>query len=190
MSKPNLPLLSQMDVGVSGQVKFAYSQDALIAYAEEAVRQALAAQAAALRAFADRKYCVAIEYARRDEALGWESKAKNGRFGADEYACHKSMNEAYGAHFGIYEALRHAAIIPDDSPGHKPAPVDTSLGHSAPVAGEALTAEAVERQYRDGVHIGSGLPRATCPCGFCAKHRHGFERGDDLAAPQASDQEA
>lgn len=57
---------------------------------------------------------------------------------------------------------------------------------SAPVAGEALTAEAVERQYRDGVHIGSGLPRATCPCGFCAKHRHGFERGDDLAAPQAS----
>lgn len=54
------------------------------------------------------------------------------------------------------------------------------------VAGEALTAEAVERQYRDGVHIGSGLPRATCPCGFCAKHRHGFERGDDLAAPQAS----
>ncbi|WP_459694350.1 hypothetical protein, partial [Achromobacter xylosoxidans] len=50
---------------------------------------------------------------------------------------------------------------------------------SAPVAGEALTAEAVERQYRDGVHIGSGLPRATCPCGFCAKHRHRFERGDD-----------
>ncbi len=58
---------------------------------------------------------------------------------------------------------------------------------SAPVAGEALTAEAVERQYREGVHIGSGLPRATCPCGFCAKHRHGFERGDDLAAPQASE---
>ncbi|WP_205736960.1 hypothetical protein [Achromobacter spanius] len=57
---------------------------------------------------------------------------------------------------------------------------------SAPVAGEALTAEDVERQYRDGVHIGSGLPRATCPCGFCSKHRHGFERGDDLAAPQAS----
>ncbi|WP_459694311.1 hypothetical protein, partial [Achromobacter xylosoxidans] len=61
---------------------------------------------------------------------------------------------------------------------------------SAPVAGEALTAEAVERQYRDGVHIGSGLPRATCPCGFCVKHRHGFERGDDPAAPQASAEDA
>lgn len=44
MSKPNLPPLPQMDVGVSGQVKFAYSQEALTAYAEEAVRQALAAQ--------------------------------------------------------------------------------------------------------------------------------------------------
>ncbi|OBR50243.1 hypothetical protein A6456_17845 [Paraburkholderia tropica] len=42
----------------------------------------------------------------------------------------------------------------------------------------ALTAADVERQYRDGVHIGSGLPRATCPCGFCAKHRHGFNQGD------------
>jgi len=43
MSKPNLPPLPQMDVGVSGQVKFAYSQEALTAYAEEAVRQAMAA---------------------------------------------------------------------------------------------------------------------------------------------------
>ena len=45
MSKPNLPPIPQMDVGVSGQVKFAYSQEALTAYAEEAVRQALAASA-------------------------------------------------------------------------------------------------------------------------------------------------
>ncbi len=44
MSKPNLPPLPQMDVGVSGQVKFAYSQEAMTAYAEEAVRQALAGQ--------------------------------------------------------------------------------------------------------------------------------------------------
>ena|GEM_PF-2372040 len=42
----------------------------------------------------------------------------------------------------------------------------------------ALTEEDVERQYRDGVHVGSGLPRGSCPCGFCAKHRHGFNQGD------------
>lgn len=58
---------------------------------------------------------------------------------------------------------------------------------SAPAAGEPLTAEDVERQYHEGVHIGSGLPRATCPCGFCVKHRHGFKRGDGLVVPQANE---
>jgi hypothetical protein len=38
----------------------------------------------------------------------------------------------------------------------------------------ALTEADVERQYKNGIHIGSGLPRETCPCGFCAKHRFGF----------------
>lgn len=58
--------------------------------------------------------------------------------------------------------------------------------HEAAPAGHrtALTAEDVERQYRDGVHIGSGLPRATCPCGFCMKHRHGFNRGDEAIRPE------
>lgn len=28
----------------------------------------------------------------------------------------------------------------------------------------------VERQYKDGVHIGSGLPRESCPCGLCKKY--------------------
>ncbi|MDZ5615038.1 hypothetical protein U2261_10500 [Achromobacter xylosoxidans] len=110
MNSPiKLPPRPPMDVGVSGQVKFAYSQEALDAYAEQAVREALAAQAAALRSFADRKYCVAIDYARRTEALGWVEKARTGRFGEAEFACHKNMNEAYGAHFGIYEALRQLA---------------------------------------------------------------------------------
>jgi hypothetical protein len=51
-----------------------------------------------------------------------------------------------------------------------------------------LTAEDVERQYRDGIDIGSGLPRATCPCGFCKKHRNGFNVGD-AAAPGVSAEE-
>ncbi|ESH90753.1 hypothetical protein B551_0222545 [Cupriavidus sp. HPC(L)] len=38
-------------------------------------------------------------------------------------------------------------------------------------AGVPSAADDIERQYKDGIHIGSGLPRATCPCGFCAKHR-------------------
>lgn len=35
----------------------------------------------------------------------------------------------------------------------------------------ALKDTDIERQYKDGIHIGSGLPRATCPCGFCQKYR-------------------
>ena len=94
-----------------------YTQEQMRAYAEQAVREALAAQTSALHAFADRKYCIAIEYARRNEALGWESKVKNGRFGVDEYACHKNMNEAYGAHFGIYDALKQVALIREKDHG-------------------------------------------------------------------------
>lgn len=44
--------------------------------------------------------------------------------------------------------------------------------------GHEITERGVERQYENGIHIGSGLPRATCPCGFCTKHRHGFNQGD------------
>lgn len=47
MNSPiKLPPRPPMDVGVSGQVKFAYSQEALDAYAEQAVREALAEAAA------------------------------------------------------------------------------------------------------------------------------------------------
>jgi hypothetical protein len=52
-----------------------------------------------------------------------------------------------------------------------------------PQARGPLTEDDVERQYRDGTHIGTGLPRATCPCGFCMKHLHGFNRGDATARP-------
>lgn len=119
MSNINLPELPYPEQsGPPGWPEWrSYNRDQMRAYAEQAVREALAAQASALHAFADRKYCIAIEYARRNEALGWESKVKNGRFGEDEYACHKNMNQAYGAHFGIYEALKHVAIIPENRDG-------------------------------------------------------------------------
>ncbi|MFY1939497.1 hypothetical protein ACOTCW_29250 [Achromobacter xylosoxidans] len=89
-------------------------------YAAQAVREALAAQAAALRDFADHKYLVAIDYARRDEALGWVEKARSGRFGEAEFACHKRMNEAFGAHFGIYEALRDVDPPKENNHGDTP----------------------------------------------------------------------
>ncbi|MDF2860290.1 MAG: hypothetical protein K0S02_562 [Achromobacter mucicolens] len=114
MSKINLPAYP-VPHPVAGHRMFSASQ--VEAHVKKAVREALAAQVSALHAFADRKYCIAIEYARRNEALGWESKVKNGRFGVDEYACHKNMNEAYGAHFGIYEALKQVAIIPEKDHG-------------------------------------------------------------------------
>jgi hypothetical protein len=63
----------------------------------------------------------------------------------------------------VYDAMIHAS-------GDAPA--------TAAHAEASLTSDDVERQYSDGVHIGSGLPRATCPCGFCAKHRFGFNKGD------------
>lgn len=119
MSKPNLPPPSfyQKHEDVCGTEVGPPTPFWNQAAVEEAVRQALAAQADSLRAFADRKYCAAIEYARRNEALGWEEKAKSGRFGQEEYACHKKMNEAYGAHFGIYEALEQIAPPPETRDG-------------------------------------------------------------------------
>ena len=77
---------------------------------------------------------------------------------------------------------QQAAIIAEQ--GRKIADYIAELeARSAPAAGASegqaeLTAEDVSRQYQDGVHIGSGLPRATCPCGFCARHRYGFNLGD------------
>lgn len=44
ISPVKLPPLPDMDIGVNGQVKFAYSAETLKAYAEQAVREALAAQ--------------------------------------------------------------------------------------------------------------------------------------------------
>ena len=119
MSKPNLPPPSfyQKHEDVCGTEVGPPTPFWNQAAVEGAVRQALAAQAKSLRDFADRKYCQAIEYGRRNEALGWESKAKGGRFGTDEYACHQKMNEAFGAHFSIYEALKQVALIPENSDG-------------------------------------------------------------------------
>lgn len=61
---------------------------------------------AELHAYADRQYCIGIEQMRRPECLGWEAKVKTGRFGEAEFGAHARANKAFGAHFGIYEAIK------------------------------------------------------------------------------------
>jgi hypothetical protein len=63
-------------------------------------------------------------------------------------------------------------------PKHSPLPEHAAPAAPQPAQKEPLAPDDVERQYRGSVHIGSGLPRATCQCGFCTKHRHGFNRGN------------
>lgn len=67
-------------------------------------------------------------------------------------------------------ALEVLRAMPGDAP--------TPRGSLATGQIAELTADDVERQYDEsGIHIGSGLPRDTCPCGFCEKFRFGFAAG-------------
>lgn len=153
MSKPNLPPLPQMDVGVSGQVKFAYSQEALTAYAEEAVRQALAAQ-------------VPVAYLHTsNRTLTWPGK----------------LNEVQLAS-GVWRALYEH----QPASGHKPTPVDTSPGHSSPVAGEAtyyavMHGQAVFGIFETETAAGDCIAKALYPKVMSIRPLY--------AAPQASDRE-
>ncbi len=70
-----------------------------------------------LRAFADNAYCRGIETLRRDECLGWETKAKSGKFGEAEMHAHEKANRYFGAHFGIHEALKTFAPHPQAQKG-------------------------------------------------------------------------
>lgn len=65
-----------------------------------------------LRAYADRQYCLGIEQLRRNECLGWEHKLKTGKFGEAEMKAHENANRHFGAHFGIYAAIRSAKVTP------------------------------------------------------------------------------
>lgn len=62
-----------------------------------------------LTAFADAKYIRALQLAQTTPCLGWEHKVKTNQFGLVEYAAHKQMNEAFGAHYGIYAAIKEQA---------------------------------------------------------------------------------
>jgi hypothetical protein len=63
---------------------------------------------ARLEAYSDAEYVRGCHIAREDACLGWEHKAKTGKYGAAEHATHERLNRAMGAHFGIHEAIRTA----------------------------------------------------------------------------------
>jgi hypothetical protein len=80
------------------------------------IAQARAEWEAELHAYADRQYCIGIEKMLRPECLGWEQKVKVGKFGEAEMKAHEDANKAFGAHFGIYAAIR---AIPNTKEGHE-----------------------------------------------------------------------
>lgn len=59
---------------------------------------------AQLQAMSDRAYCQYIEQLRRSECLGWEQKAKTGRFGEAELLAHTRAAELLGRHRSLAEA--------------------------------------------------------------------------------------
>lgn len=97
MSKPNLPPLPHY----LQKTLHGYQYECVIAYAEESVRQALAAQVPVAWMMTKRRFHSEPGFTKIDPSRVFES----------EYV--------------------RLAIIPENSPGHKPAPVDTSSGHSA-----------------------------------------------------------
>lgn len=62
--------------------------------------------------FADSEYVRGCNLLRRAECLGWEAKAKTGKFGEAEMNAHKAANMAFGAYEGIHAALRHLPTLP------------------------------------------------------------------------------
>lgn len=102
---PPLPELSYLGDDVS----YGYDAEDLLDYAKAYAALLIARVAeleSALQAYADRQYCLGIEQLRRPECLGWEHKLKTGKFGDAEMAAHKKANEHFGAHFGIYAAIK------------------------------------------------------------------------------------
>jgi len=75
---------------------------------QDAAQALLEAAFVHLAAFADAEYVRGCHISQRDECKGWEHKAKTGKFGQAEYEAHKQFDEAMGAHFGIYKAIKSA----------------------------------------------------------------------------------
>lgn len=80
---------------------------------------------AVFRGLSDRAYCNYIEQMRRDVCLGWEHKAKHGKFGETELKGHTKAGEMLGRHKAFAEAAN--ALRGSDAP----------LTHLSPTEGMA-----------------------------------------------------
>lgn len=143
MSKINLPELPNSPGSIyfegdglePGELVDMYSGIQMRAYAEQAVREALAALAKALSAQAD------------IQRLNYQS------YGCNPY--HEGI--ADGLDVAEQKAL---ALIPENIPGHKPGPVDASSVHSvAPQASEAVPTEPL-RVFSAGMWTYDGTGQA------------------------------
>ncbi len=63
-----------------------------------------------MREMADRSYCDALDYAKRDECLGYEQKLKVGEFGKKELDAHKRVAEMIGRHRGMSPACEPQSV--------------------------------------------------------------------------------
>lgn len=71
----------------------------------------------------------------------------------------------------IYYFRKHAAQVDPAQQAAELAELRAQLEEErARNAAKPMTRADVERQYEDGIHIGSGLPPASCPCGLCKKY--------------------
>jgi hypothetical protein len=91
----------------------------------------------ALLAYADEEYCRALRMFRTEPCLGWEAKAKSGKYGPAEHDAHRKADEHMGAHRGIYAAVRAAdamlAASPPPPAAIAPAPADPAIPQGEPV---------------------------------------------------------
>ena len=60
---------------------------------------------AELEALRDRRYCDACDLSKRTECLGWEQKAKDGRYGKPEHEAHKKVDAMFGESKGVHDAI-------------------------------------------------------------------------------------
>lgn len=149
MSKPNLPPLPDLpekeitdvicnDDGDEWPLREWLEEDLrawATAYAEEAVRQALAEVAKAISTQADA------------QRVNYEQSGRNSYYEGMADGLDVAEQKVLGA-------------IPDNSPGHKPASVDTSSGHSsAPEISKSLPTEPLQ-VFADGLWTYDGTGQA------------------------------
>jgi hypothetical protein len=124
MSKPNLPELPsplKEIAWLGGRPQDVYGRAEMIAYAEEAVRQALAELV----------------------PVGCCMATANGHL--HTFSSMRAADEVGQRARNLKQTMFLLYMLPETSPGHKPAPVDTSSGHSAALQVATVAMQLIRR---------------------------------------------